>query len=243
MADRKVVSKEQWLSVRREHLAKEKEFTRARDALSRSRRELPWTLVDKDYRFTGPNGTESLADLFDGRGQLLVYHFMFGRDWEQGCKSCSLLADSYSGAVSHLANRDVTMVTASIAPLAKLEAFKKRMGWSFKWVSSENSDFNSDFNVSFTEQQRAQGTGSYNFRESSSFPMEEAPGISAFILEDGKGYHTYSSYGRGLDMFITAYHLLDIMPKGRDEDALPYSMQWVRHHDRYDDPDASDSIH
>ncbi|MFT4564096.1 MAG: putative dithiol-disulfide oxidoreductase (DUF899 family) [Gammaproteobacteria bacterium] len=243
MADRKIVSKEQWLAARLDHLAKEKEFTRARDELSRSRRELPWTLVDKDYRFTGLKGDESLSDLFDGRSQLLVYHFMFGTDWEQGCKSCSLLADSYNGAVTHLAHRDVTMVTASIGSLTKLEAFKQRMGWDFKWVSSHGSEFNRDYNVSFTEQERADGSGFYNFRKSS-FPMEEAPGISAFIKDsDGKIYHTYSAYGRGLDMFISTYHLLDIMPNGRDEAALPYSMQWVRHHDRYDDPQASDAIH
>ena len=161
----------------------------------------------------------------------------------QGCKSCSLIADSYNGAVTHLAHRDVTMVTSSIAPLAKLEAFKQRMGWGFKWVSSHGSEFNRDYNVSFTEQERADGSGFYNFRKSS-FPIEEAPGISAFIKDnDGQIYHTYSSYGRGLDMFITTYRLLDIMPKGRDEAELPYSMEWIRHHDRYDDPQASDTFH
>ncbi len=243
MAKHKIVSKDEWLLARKEHLAKEKEFTRARDELSRARRELPWTPVEKEYRFAIPDGEETLADLFDGRSQLLVYHFMFGTDWEQGCKSCSFLADSYNGAVIHLAHRDVTMVTASIAPVKKLEAFKQRMGWTFKWVSSEPSDFNRDFNVSFTEEERQENTGSYNYR-SSSFPMEEAPGISAFIKDsNGKVFHTYSSYGRGLDMFIATYHLLDIMPKGRDEEELPYGMQWIRHHDRYDDPEATDAIH
>ena len=243
MANHKIVSREQWLVARKEHLAKEKEFTRARDALSSARRELPWTPVEKDYRFVGPNGEETLADLFDGRSQLLVYHFMFGTDWDQGCKSCSFLADSYNGAVTHLAHRDVSMVTVSIAPLRKLEAFKQRMGWDFKWVSSEQSDFNRDFHVSFTDEERSNNTGFYNYRQSS-FPMAEAPGISAFIKDaDGQVFHTYSSYGRGLDMFITAYHLLDIMPKGRDENELPYGMQWLRHHDRYDDPDVTDAIH
>jgi len=243
MANHKIVSREQWLIARKKYLAKEKEFTRARDELSRARRELPWTPVEKAYRFTGPNGEETLADLFDGSSQLLVYHFMFGADWEQGCKSCSFLADSYNGAVTHLAHRDVTMVTVSIAPLKKLEAFKQRMGWEFKWVSSEPSDFNRDYHVSFTEEERSDNTGFYNYRQSG-FPMEEGPGISAFIKDaDGQVFHTYSSYGRGLDMLITAYHLLDLMPKGRDEDELPYSMQWIRHHDRYDDPNASDAIH
>jgi len=243
MANHKIVSKDEWLIARKAHLAKEKEFTRARDALSTARRELPWTLVEKDYRFMGLSGEESLTELFDGRSQLLVYHFMFGAEWEQGCKSCSFLADSYNGAVVHLAERDVTMVTASIGPLEKLEAFKHRMGWDFKWVSSQHSDFNRDYHVSFTDEELRDGTGYYNYRPSG-FPMEEGPGISAFTKDpDGQIYHTYSSYGRGLDMLITAYHLLDLMPKGRDEADLPYGMQWIRHHDRYDDPQAGDAIH
>jgi predicted dithiol-disulfide oxidoreductase (DUF899 family) len=242
MATHKIVSKEEWLNARKEHLQQEKAFTRARDELSRARRELPWTVVDKPYRFESRHGEETLADLFNGRSQLLVYHFMFGQDWEQGCKSCSFLADSYNGAVIHLAHRDVTMVTVSIAPLEKIIKFQQRMGWTFKWVSSEKCDFNRDFNVSFTEQEQTDGTGYYNYQQSS-FPMEEAPGISAFIKHDGKVYHTYSSYGRGLDMLITAYHLLDLMPKGRDEATLDYSMQWIRHHDRYDDPTVGDGIH
>jgi len=242
MAKHKIVSKDEWLTARKDHLVQEKAFTRARDELSRARRELPWTPVEKSYRFEGPDGEESLSDLFDGRSQLLVYHFMFGEGWEQGCKSCSFLADSYNGAVVHLAQRDVTMVTVSIAPLEKLTAFRRRMGWTFKWVSSRLCDFNRDYHVSFTEEERRDGTGFYNYR-TSSFPMEEAPGISAFIKEDGQVYHTYSSYGRGLDMLITAYHLLDLVPKGRDEGGLEYSMQWIRHHDRYDDPAVGDGIH
>jgi len=182
MANHKIVSKDEWLIARKAHLAKEKEFTRARDALSTARRELPWTLVEKDYRFMGLSGEESLTELFDGRSQLLVYHFMFGAEWEQGCKSCSFLADSYNGAVVHLAERDVTMVTASIGPLEKLEAFKHRMGWDFKWVSSQHSDFNRDYHVSFTDEELRDGTGYYNYRPSG-FPMEEGPGISAFTKD------------------------------------------------------------
>ena len=242
MAKHKIVSQAEWLIARKAHLVKEKAFTRARDELSRGRRELPWTPVEKEYRFDGLEGEKTLADLFDRRSQLLVYHFMFGADWEQGCESCSFLADSYNGAVTHLAHRDVTMVTASIAPLGKLEAFKQRMGWDFKWVSSAPSNFNRDFHVSFTEQERRDSTGTDNYRDSS-FPVEEGPGISAFIIDSGQVYHTYSSYGRGLDMLITAYNLLDLMPKGRDELDLDWGMQWLRHHDRYDDPNADDPIH
>lgn len=242
MADHKIVSAQEWLRARKEHLAQEKAFTRARDELSRARRELPWTPVEKDYRFDGPNGEESLADLFDGRSQLLVYHFMFHPDWEQGCKSCSLLADSYNGSPLHLASRDVTMVTASLAPLAKLEAFKQRMGWDFKWVSTRGPDFNRDFHVSFTDEERRDNTAYYNYRETS-FPEPEGPGISAFAKdEDGTVYHTYSAYGRGLDILITTYNLLDLAPRGRDEADLPYSMQWVRHHDRYG-TDTGESFH
>ena len=242
MAKHKIVSQAEWLIARKAHLVKEKAFTRARDELSRGRRELPWTPVEKEYRFDGLEGEKTLADLFDRRSQLLVYHFMFGADWEQSCKSCSFLADSYNGAVTHLAHRDVTMVTASIAPLGKLEAFKQRMGWGFKWVSSAPSNFNRDFHVSFTEQERRDSTGTYNYRDSS-FQVEEGPGISAFVIDSGQVYHTYSSYGRGLDMLITAYNLLDLMPKGRDELDLDWGMQWLRHHDRYDDPNADDPIH
>ena len=236
MSKPKIVSHEQWVAARLEHLQQEKEFTRARDQLSRARRELPWTRVEKDYRFDSPDGEQSLGDLFDGRSQLLIYHFMFHPDWAQGCKSCSFLADSYDGAVVHLAHRDVTMVTVSLAPLAKLEAFKQRMGWRFKWVSSGGSDFNRDFHVSFSDAERERNKAYYNYRETT-FPEPEAPGISAFARdEEGAIYHSYSSYGRGLDMFISTYHLLDIVPKGRDEDALSYSMEWIRHRDRYDEP-------
>ena len=168
---------------------------------------------------------------------------MLDTDCEQGCKSCSFLADSYNSAVIHLAHRDVTMVTASIAPLKKLEAFKQRMGWTFKWISSELSDFNRDSNISFTEEERQESIGSYNYRPSS-FPMEKAPGISAFIKgSNGQVFQIYSSYGCGLDIFIATSYALDTMPQGHDEEELPCSMQWIRHHDRYDDPEATDTIH
>lgn len=241
MGAHRIVSREQWLEARRKHLAEEKAFTRQRDALSAARRELPWTRVEKDYVFDTTSGPESLADLFAGRNQLVVYHFMFHPDWEQGCKSCSFLADSYAGAVVHLAARDVTLVTVSKAPVQQIEAFRQRMGWNFKWVSSGGNDFNRDFHVSFTEQELANDSAFYNYRNTS-FPEVEAPGISAFALDEtGRVCHTYSSYGRGLDMFITAYHLLDIVPNGRNEQDLPYSMAWIRHHDRYDDD--SDAFH
>ena len=246
MAAHKIVSREEWLEARKEHLRKEKEFTRLRDELSRRRHELPWVKIDKPYLFHGPDGEQTLADLFAGRSQLIIYHFMFYEDWEQGCKSCSLLADSYAGAVAHLQARDVTMVTVSQAPLAKLDSFKRHMGWGFKWVSSGRSDFNFDFNVSFTDEEMERQSMNYNYR-TGSFPLREGPGISAFYKDDdGAVYHTYSSYGRGLDLLITAYNLLDIVAKGRDEGDLPYTMQWVRHHDRYsDDPGnpGDDSFH
>ena len=235
MSTHQIVSQEEWLEARKAHLTREKEFTRLRDQLSRERRALPWVKVEKDYVFQGPNGPESLGDLFDGRSQLLVQHFMYGPDWEEGCPSCSFWADSYDGFVVHLAQRDVTMVAVSRAPLVKLDAFKRRMGWSFKWVSSLGSDFNRDFQVSFTPDEMAKGEMTYNY-ETRGFPADEAPGVSVFIKnEDGEIFHTYSCYARGLDMLNGAYHYLDLVPKGRDEDDLPYSMAWVRRHDEYAD--------
>lgn len=235
MSTHRIVSQEEWLEARKAHLTREKEFTRLRDQLSRERRALPWVKVEKDYVFQGPNGPESLGDLFDGRSQLLVQHFMYGPDWEEGCPSCSFWADSYDGFVVHLAQRDVTMVAVSRAPLVKLDAFKRRMGWSFKWVSSLGSDFNRDFQVSFTPDEMAKGEMTYNY-ETRGFPADEAPGVSVFIKnEDGEIFHTYSCYARGLDMLNGAYHYLDLVPKGRDEDDLPYSMAWVRRHDEYAD--------
>jgi predicted dithiol-disulfide oxidoreductase (DUF899 family) len=229
----RVVSPAEWLAARKELLAQEKAFSHQRDALSAARRELPMVRVEKQYVFEGPDGKESLADLFGGKSQLIVYHFMFGPDWEQGCPSCSLLADHFDGSVVHLAQRDVTLVVASRAPLPQIEAFKKRMGWRFKWVSSHGSDFNRDFHVSFTPVDRVQGKVFYNFGMNG-FPGEEAPGASVFY-RDGTGavFHTYSSYARGLDILIGAYNFLDMVPKGRDEDGLAHTMAWVRHHDRY----------
>jgi len=235
MQPHKVVSEKEWLVARKAHLAKEKEFTRVRDELSRQRRELPWVKVDKTYVFDGPRGKETLTELFDGRSQLLVYHFMFGPDWEEGCKSCSLLADHFDGAAVHLAHRDVTLLAVSRAPLPQIEAFKRRVGWRFKWVSSFGSDFNRDYHVSFSKDEMAQGKVSYNYA-SSEFPSEEAPGASVFYKDAGGDvFHTYSAYARGLDILVGAYNYLDLVPKGRDEDALPFTMAWVRHHDRYDD--------
>ncbi len=230
-----IASGEEWLRARKELLAKEKEFTRLRDELSQLRRDLPWEKVEKEYVFEGPHGRETLADLFDGRSQLLVYHFMFGPDWEEGCKSCSLIADHYDPSVVHLNHRDVTLVTVSRAPLAKLQAFQERMGWKFKWVSSLESDFNRDFHVSFTPDEVEKGDLYYNYTRSR-FPVEEGPGLSVFAKDaEGTVFHTYSTYARGLDIFLGVYNLLDVVPKGRDETELPYGMAWVRHHDKYDD--------
>ena len=235
MTHSKVVSRDEWLAARKQHLKKEKEFTRLRDKLSAERRELPWVKVEKNYVFDGPNGKETLADLFDGRSQLIVYHFMFGPEWEQGCPSCSFLADHIDGVVVHLAHRDVTFVVVSRAPLPKIEAFKKRMGWRFKWVSSYGNDFNFDYHVSFTKDEMAKGKVYYNY-DVNEFPSDEGPGTSVFY-KDGTGdiFHTYSAYARGLDMLVGAYNYLDLVPKGRDEAELPWTMAWVRHHDRYGD--------
>lgn len=234
MQPHKVVSRAEWLAARKAHLAQEKKFSKARDELARQRRELPWVKVEKQFVFDAPGGKESLSDLFAGRNQLIVYHFMFGPGWEQGCPSCSLLADHFDGAVVHLAQRDVTFLAVSRAPLPQIEAFKKRMGWKFKWVSSFENDFNRDYNVSFTKDEMDKGEVYYNYALTK-FPSEEAPGASVFAKDAGGTiFHTYSTYGRGLDILIGAYNYLDLVPKGRDEDALPWSMAWVRHHDRYD---------
>ena len=230
----KTVPREEWLAAREELLRVEKKFTRLRDELSRQRRELPRVRVTKDYRFATAAGERTLADLFAGRRQLAVYHFMFGPDWEEGCKSCSLLADHVDGAAVHLAHRDVTLLAVSRAPLEKIEAFKRRMGWRFPWVSSHGSDFNFDFHVSFTAEQMAAGRVYYNY-EMQELGSDEAPGVSVFARErSGDVYHTYSSYARGLDLLVGAYNYLDLVPKGRDEDDLPYTLAWVRHHDRYE---------
>ena len=228
----KIVSQGEWLSARKALLAKEKKFSKQRDALSAARHELPWVKVEKNYVFDGPKGKETLAEMFGGRSQLIVYHFMLGPGWVQGCPSCSLLADHFDGAAIHLAQRDVTLVVVSRAPLAEIEAYQKRMGWKFKWVSSYGTDFNRDFHVSFTPEEKARGKVDYNYALTE-FPSEEAPGLSAFIKDGGAVFHTYSSYARGLDILIGAYNFLDMAPKGRDEGALPWNMAWVRRHDEY----------
>lgn len=234
MNKHRVVSREEWGAARQALLREEKQLTRLRDRVSQARRELPWVRVAKEYAFDGPNGTESLSDLFDGRSQLLVYHFMFDPSWDEGCKSCSFWADNFNGVVVHLQQRDVTMVAVSRAPFEKIEAFRKRMGWSFKWVSSVHTDFNHDYHVSFSPEELAAGQVLYNYAPSD-FGSPEAPGISVFYTEkDGDIFHTYSCYARGLDAINGAYQLLDLVPKGRDEEGLPYPMAWVRYHDAYD---------
>jgi predicted dithiol-disulfide oxidoreductase (DUF899 family) len=231
----KIVSKEEWLEARKAFLTKEKEFTHQRDELSRQRRELPWTKVEKNYLFDGPAGKETLADLFDGRNQLIAYHFMFGPGWKEGCPSCSFLSDQIDGSVVHLAHRNVTLLAVSRAPLSEIDAFKKRMGWRFKWVSSYGNDFNRDYNVSFTSDEMASGKVYYNYQQRE-FPSEEAPGVSVFYKgASGNIFHTYSAYARGLDILVGPYNYLDLAPKGRDEDELPWTMAWVRHHDKYAD--------
>ncbi len=241
ITNHQVVSRDEWTEARKTLLAKEKEFTRQRDEISRQRRQLPWEKVEKEYAFDGPDGRETLADLFDGHSQLIVYHFMFGPGWEEGCRSCSFLSDHIDGAIAHLKARDVTLVVVSRAPLAQIEAFKKRMGWNFKWVSSFGNDFNFDYHVSFTKDEMAKGKVNYNYVEQE-FGVEEAPGTSVFYRDaSGNIFHTYSAYARGLDMLIGTYNYLDLVPKGRDEDRLAFTMAWVRHHDRYDDGYTVDS--
>jgi predicted dithiol-disulfide oxidoreductase (DUF899 family) len=239
MTKQKIVSREEWLAARKAHLAKEKQLTHLREELSRERRELPWVKVEKEYVFDGPDGKVKLADLFDGRSQLVVYHFMFDPEWSQGCKSCSFMADNYDPSVVHLKHRDVSLVAVSKAPIRKLTEFRKRMGWSFPWVSSFNNDFNRDFHVSFTEQELKSGLAVYNY-DRKPYPITELPGMSVFFRDDeGNIFHTYSTYARGLDIFLTTYHLLDIVPKGRDEEDSP-GMSWLRHHDRYGDANFVD---
>jgi predicted dithiol-disulfide oxidoreductase (DUF899 family) len=253
----KTATREEWLAARLELLEAEKELTRRSDELARRRTELPWVQIDKDYRFETDAGEASLADLFKGRSQLLIYHFMFGPDYSAGCPSCSSIADGFNGIVAHLENHDVAFSAVSRAPLAKLQAFKKRMGWSFPWASSSDSDFNFQFNVSYTEEQQREGDVVYNFQRIAAQPVandaenehlwstrfaamtgtnrarygRELPGVSAFVLENGVVYHTYSAYARGLDGLWNMYQWLDRAPRGRNEsfDAEP----WLRHHDRY----------
>jgi predicted dithiol-disulfide oxidoreductase (DUF899 family) len=233
VSNAKVVPQSEWLTARKELLTKEKEFTRLRDEISRERRELPWEKVAKQYLFDGAKGKQALSDLFGGRSQLIVYHFMLGPGWKEPRPSCSFLADTFDGVTVHLAQRDATLVAVSRAPLPEIEAFQKRMGWRFPWVSSFGNEFNSDYHVSFTKEEMAQGKVSYNYGPTE-FPSEEAPGASVFYKNsDGEIFHTYSAYARGLDILLPAYNFLDMTPKGRDEDGLPWPMAWVRHHDRY----------
>ena len=227
------VSRAEWLVARKDLLSREKEFTRQRDALSGARRQLPMVKIDKEYVFDGPNGKETLSDLFEGRSQLIVYHFMFGPGWEEGCKSCSYLADHFDGANWHLPHRDVTFVVVSRAPLSEFEPYKKRMGWRFKWVSSHDNAFNFDYHVSFTKGDEAKGKVYYNYGMGE-FVSDELPGLSVFYKDEaGDIFHSYSTYGRGLDMLVGTYNFLDLVPKGRDENP-ELTMDWVRRHDRYE---------
>jgi predicted dithiol-disulfide oxidoreductase (DUF899 family) len=232
----KVVSHEEWLKARRELLAAEKKFTRERDALTGRRMAMPWERVEKHYVFDTPDGKRPLAELFEGRRQLLVQHFMLGPGWEQGCPSCSFMADHTDGMNVHLQHRDVTFVAVSRAPLAEIERFRRRMGWQFKWVSSYGTDFNYDYGVSFTPEEVAKGKLQYNYSDGQwPHPHEELPGISVFCKNDsGEVFHTYSTYGRGVEVMMGTYNMLDLVPKGRDEDNLRFTMEWVRHHDRYE---------
>jgi len=231
----KVVSGDQWIEARKQLLIKEKEFTRLRDQLSQERRDLPCERVEKNYVFDGPDGKQTLSDLFAGKSQLIVYHFMFDPSWEAGCRSCSFWADNFNGIDIHLKHRDVSFLAISRAPLPKLEAYRRRMGWGFKWVSSFGSDFNYDFGVSFTPEQMAAGMAYWNYANQKPFEAETV-GISVFCRDQAQIFHTYSCYQRGVDMLNGTYHYLDLTPKGRDEaDQKPYAQAWVRRHDEYQD--------
>jgi predicted dithiol-disulfide oxidoreductase (DUF899 family) len=234
MEKHRVVSREQWIEARTDFLAREKEFTRMRDQISQQRRELPWVRVDKEYVFDGPDGKVTLAELFAGKSQLIVYHFMFDPTWDAGCKSCSFWADNYNSIVVHLNHRDANVVAISRAPIAKLQAYRKRMGWSFRWVSSSGNDFNFDYHVSFTPDELAKGEAYYNYGMSK-LKEAEWPGISVFYKDSDESiFHTYSCYSRGLDMLNGAYHMMDLLPKGRDEAGLQFTMSWLRRHDEYE---------
>jgi len=229
----KVVSRDEWLSRRRKLLEREKALTDLGDQVSAERRELPWVRVDAKYVFDGPQGKQSLADLFAGRSQLVVYHFMFGPGWEEGCPSCSFLVDHIDGAMPHINARDTTLIAISRAPYPQIEKFQRRMGWKFHWVSSNANSFNFDYHVSFTHAEMDRGEAEYNF-QTIPVPVEDLPGASVFFKDAaGAIYHTYSAYGRGLDQTLGAYTWLDLTPKGRDEENLAFSMAWVRHHDKY----------
>ncbi len=230
-----IVSRDQWIAAREELLAQEKELTRMRDQVNARRREMPWVKVDKAYVFEGPNGKETLADLFAGRSQLVVRHFMFGPGWEEGCVGCSFWSDHLDGALVHLEHHDVTVVVVSRAPFAEIEAFRQRMGWRFKWVSSHGGDFNHDYHVSFTPEEIASGRAYYNYRNTT-HAGEEMPGISVFCKDgDGNIMHTYSAYARGNESMLGVYSILDITPNGRNETGPNHNLtDWVRLHDQYD---------
>jgi len=242
MTDHKVVSHEAWLAARKQHLASEKEFTRLRDKLSRERRELPWEMVEKEYTFEGEHGKLTLVDLFDGRGQLVIYHAMFNPEkagphtsWtkDAACFACSFWMDNFNGITVHLNHRDITMAAVSLAPYPALAAYKKRMGWTFPWLSSVGSDFNFDYRVSFTDEELKADKVDYNYRLNP-WSVSEGPGISVFLKDnDGRIFHTYSTYARGLDMLNVAYHYMDLVPKGRDEGETGVS--WLRRRDEYPD--------
>jgi predicted dithiol-disulfide oxidoreductase (DUF899 family) len=229
-----VVTQAEWLTARKELLVKEKQLTRQRDEIDRQRRALPWVKVEKLYSFDGPGGQRTLADLFDGRSQLIVSHFMFGPGWNEGCVGCSFRSDHVVGALPHLEHHDVSFVTISRAPLGEIETFKQRMGWRFRWLSSYGSDFNYDYRVSFTKDEMASGKIDYNYG-SSGFVSEEMSGLSVFYKDEtGAIFHTYSTFGRGDELVDTTYMYLDLTPKGRDEIGPYFNLRdWVRHHDRY----------
>lgn len=232
METHRIVSKDEWVAARLALLADEKAFTHARDALVAKRQALPWERVDKTYTFETPSGPRTLADLFDGRSQLIVYHFMLGPDWAEGCPGCSFVSDHIDGTLPHLLHHDVSYVAVSRAPLAKIEAFKERMGWRFPWVSSQGSDFNFDYHVSFSEADKTRGKVEYNYEEQA-FMSDELPGVSAFYRDDdGTVYHTYSAHARGVEMLVGTYALLELTTKGRNEENG--MLDWLRHHDRYD---------
>jgi predicted dithiol-disulfide oxidoreductase (DUF899 family) len=227
-----IVSETEWLVARKDLLVREKEFTRLRDEISKHRRALPWVRIKKNYVFEGPEGNETLAELFAGRSQLIVYHFMLGPGWEEGCKSCSYLADHFDGANWHLPHRDVTFVVVSRAPFSEIKLYQRRMGWRFKWLSAYGSDFNFDYHVSFTPDAEQANKAYYNY-QMGEFMMDELPGLSVFYKDEGGNiFHTYSTYARGLDSLIGTYNLLDLVPKGRDENPES-TMDWVRRHDEY----------
>jgi predicted dithiol-disulfide oxidoreductase (DUF899 family) len=233
LKDHRVVSETEWLDRRRDLLVKEKEFTRLRDQLNQQRRMLPWVKVQKQYVFDSQKGSETLVELFDGRSQLIIYHFMFDPSWDEGCKHCSFWADHFDGIGVHLNHRDGTMVAVSRAPLSKIELFKKRMGWNFKWVSSFHNDFNYDYQVTFTPKEIETGAVFYNYAQTKN-DSPEREGASVFYKdESGVVFHTYSCYARGIDLLNGTYNYLDLVPKGRDEGSLEFTQEWVRYHDKY----------